>query len=432
MEKCIDISRHQGSFDAKTAKSSGIETVIARLAYGTATDTKLAQFAPAAKNTGLKLGGYGFLTAHYDVVHGGNFEKAKAEMQKQVAHWVALAKQYQINSWLGVDIELESGFTCSLSKPQLTSLANEAMLLLTMGGFSACIYASVSWLVGRMNPAEINYPLWVAHYLWSPNDPDFYTNGNDGTLPSVGTYASFYKAYKNKICAWQFGRIGYGAKYGAGSANLDKNWLYFSPDVQAGQGEHHMQEKAAEVQQVKLLQVYGTGCQYFEEANPSRTVDSGWNKGYLENGKSYIITQAGLNGIHGYNWVQVVIPTGQLFYTALIEDRCTVVSHAPQNAIKYILETYCEEARKEATGQIVQTDEENTKQQGGEAGNAINKTGAPPSSEKAEQPQSERPAATDEANITQQEKADAKPYQSTQAMLAWLKEMLNLKEGNNT
>ena len=358
MEKCIDISKHQGSFNAETAKRNGIETVITRCAYATATDIKLAEFAPAIKESGLNLGFYGFLTAHYDVVHGGNFEKARIEMQKQINHWVNLAKQYEINNWFALDLELESGHTCSLSKNQLTSLANEAMDIMSSAGFGVCIYASTSWYISRMNVDEIRYPFWVAHYLWSPHDPDFNTGGNDGTLPNIGTYAGFYKTYAHKICAWQFGRIRYGEKYGAGSVNLDKNWLYFSPNKQGISNQKNEEDETVEQEtkdlSVKFLHVTAGHCQYFEEANPNRTVDEGWNKGYLQQGKSYIITQMGLNNIHGYNWVQIQLPTGQLYYTALIEDRCKTVNSTPQNIIGVVMQTYGEEVVKEAVRYVLE------------------------------------------------------------------------------
>ena len=352
IEKCLDISKHQATFNAQVAKAAGITAVIARCAYSTSTDVKLAQFAPEIKKAGLKLGFYGFLTAHYDAVNGKSFEVARKEMQKQVNHWVSLAKQYEINNWFALDLELESRQTCSLSKEQLTTLANEAMDIMSSAGFGVCIYASASWFISRMNASEIRYPFWVAHYLWSPNDPDFNTGGNDGTLPSVGTYTSFYKTYAHKICAWQFGRIGYGYKYGAGSANLDKNWLYFSPnEATAEQTEQEVQSLG-----VKLLQVTAGHCQYFEEANPNRTVDEGWNKGYLQEGKSYIITQTGLNNIHGYNWVQIQLPTGGLYYTALLDDRCTVTECTPQNIVQVVQANYSEENIAEEYASLHQDD----------------------------------------------------------------------------
>jgi Lyzozyme M1 (1,4-beta-N-acetylmuramidase) len=338
VEKCLDISKHQGTFNAQAAKAAGITAVITRCAYSQGTDVKLAEFAPAIKEAGLKLGFYGFLTAHYDILSGKNFEVARTEMQKQVNHWVNLAKQYEINSWFALDLELESGHTCSLSKEQLTLLANEAMDIMSSAGFGVCIYASASWYISRMNADEIRYPFWVAHYLWSPNDPDFNTGGNDGTLPNVGTYAGFYKTYAHKICAWQFGRIGYGYKYGAGSGNLDKNWLYFNPNEK----EEENVEKETQNLSVKFLQVTAGHCQYFEEANPNRTVDEGWNKGYLQQGKSYIITQTGLNSIHGYNWVQIQLPTGELYYTALLNDRCVIIEISPQDLVEMVKENYIE------------------------------------------------------------------------------------------
>ena len=47
MKKALDISKHQSSFNAATAKSQGISTTICRCAYGASKDICWDTFAPA-------------------------------------------------------------------------------------------------------------------------------------------------------------------------------------------------------------------------------------------------------------------------------------------------------------------------------------------------------------------------------------------------
>ena len=98
MEKCIDISKHQTSFNAAVCKAAGITTVICRMAYSANEDIKAAAYMPAVKNAGMRLGGYGFGTWHYKSVCSGNLDKARSVMQHEVNSWVSIAKKYGVDS----------------------------------------------------------------------------------------------------------------------------------------------------------------------------------------------------------------------------------------------------------------------------------------------------------------------------------------------
>ncbi len=62
MEKCIDISKHQTAFNVERCKTSGITTVIGRLAYAGSKDKVAMTYMEQSKSTGLRVGGYGFGT----------------------------------------------------------------------------------------------------------------------------------------------------------------------------------------------------------------------------------------------------------------------------------------------------------------------------------------------------------------------------------
>ena len=226
MQKALDISKHQDRFDAQTAKAQGIETVICRCAYATSKDIRWDTFAPAVKAAGMDLAAYGFLTAHYTSKNGGSFSQAQVVMRQQVSTWIGICTQQGCKT-LAVDEELEFPNTMGLTKADNTSLLIEACQMIEAAGLKPLIYCSASWAQARIDTARCKYPLWIAYYYADPSDPDF-----DGCKPieQVNTgYSRYMVALGDQLYGWQFGRIGYGAKYGVGSANVDRDWIYFQP-----------------------------------------------------------------------------------------------------------------------------------------------------------------------------------------------------------
>lgn len=227
MQKALDISKHQGTFNAQITKAQGISTVICRCAYGTSKDVRWDTFAHAVKAAGMELAAYGFLTAHYKSKNGGSFAQAQVLMRQQVSTWIGLCTQ-QGCKILAVDEELESPNTMGLTKADNTSLLIEACQMVEAVGLKPLIYCSASWAQGRIDTSRCKYPLWIAYYYADPNDPDF-----DGckALEQVNTgYSRYMLGLGDQLYGWQFGRIGYGGKYGVGSDNVDKDWIYFQPD----------------------------------------------------------------------------------------------------------------------------------------------------------------------------------------------------------
>lgn len=227
MIKALDISKHQSTFNAVTAKSNGVEMVICRCAYATSKDVKWDTFAPSVKNSGMTLGAYGFLTAHYQSKNGGSLDQAQVVMRQQVSTWIGLCKQRKC-SVLAVDQELEAGNAMTLSKTDNTTLLIEACQLIEQNGIKPLIYCSASWAKSYIDTSRCKYPFWIAYYYADPNDPDF-----DGCKPIEQvntTYGRYMVSLGSQLYGWQFGRIGYGSKYGVGSDNVDKNIIYYKED----------------------------------------------------------------------------------------------------------------------------------------------------------------------------------------------------------
>lgn len=226
----IDISKHQSTFVAATAKAAGVEGVILRHAYGTTQDTKATSWAPDVTANGLRMGGYGFATWHYKSLNGGSEDKARQLMVAQVTKWAALAKSTGAGWRFAIDQELEAGQTMGLGMTANTNLINEAAELLRKAGLQPCLYCSIAWDMQYIKTDLLTVPYWMARYY--DGTADFGDPGADlGALPA-GRYTDWMRQLLDakRLIGWQFASTGLGYKYGAGSANIDRNVFYSDPE----------------------------------------------------------------------------------------------------------------------------------------------------------------------------------------------------------
>ena len=232
MYKALDISKHQNTFSPATAQAAGISTVILRAAYGGTRDVRFEQFAASCRAAGLRVGAYIFLTHHYYNKNKGSAEAARALLNEQIDRLLETLEGQGVASWVALDQELEAGQTMALAPAQNTALLNEAAARLRQAGYAPCVYCSASWAKSRLAVDQLDCPLWLAYYYADPNDPDF---EGCAALENLNTaWGEYTRGLGRKLCGWQFGRIGYGAKYGAGSANVDRDWIYFQPEEEEG------------------------------------------------------------------------------------------------------------------------------------------------------------------------------------------------------
>ena len=232
MYKALDISKHQNTFSPATAQAAGISTVILRAAYGGTRDVRFEQFAASCRAAGLRVGAYIFLTHHYYNKNKGSTEAARALLNEQIDGLLQTLQGQGVASWVALDQELEAGQTMALAPAQNTALLNEAAARLRAAGYAPCVYCSASWAKSRLAVDQLDCPLWLAYYYADPNDPDF---EGCAALENLNTaWGEYTRGLGRKLCGWQFGRTGYGAKYGAGSANVDRDWIYFQPEEEEG------------------------------------------------------------------------------------------------------------------------------------------------------------------------------------------------------
>lgn len=226
----IDISKHQSAFAASTAKAAGVEGVILRHAYGATPDTNATGWAPDVTANGLRLGGYGFATWHYRSLNGGSETTARRLMIAQVTKWIEMAKSAGTGWWFAIDQELEQGQVMGLRMTDNTNLINEAVDLLRKAGLRPCLYCSVAWDMQYIKTDLLTVPYWMARYY--DGTADFGDPGADlGALPA-GRYTDWMRQLlgAKRLIGWQFASSGLGAKYGVGSANLDRNVFYADPE----------------------------------------------------------------------------------------------------------------------------------------------------------------------------------------------------------
>lgn len=211
----LDISKHQKSADFKAMKKSGISAVMLRLAYGKSKDARFEEFYKNAATNGICVGGYIFATWHYASI-SKDFQSAKANAEAQTQAVVKFLSGKKIVCPVAIDLELESGAKCNLTKAQLTEILNICLKIIKNAGYEPMVYSSASWFGDRLDPTKIACPLWVAYY---------YTGANEKEFPNT-KYGKILGNLKDKIALWQYTSTGSGAKYGLGSKYVDMNFCY--------------------------------------------------------------------------------------------------------------------------------------------------------------------------------------------------------------
>lgn len=311
--RALDISKHQGTFNAPAAKAQGIEMVICRAAYGTAKDTQWDTFAPAVRAAGMALGAYGFLTAHY-LSKAAHYAAADALMRQQVQVWIELCKA-QGCKVLAIDQELEGGQKMALNKACNTELLQEAAVMIRDAGLQPLVYASASWVLSYIDWAAVDVDFWVAYYPAQAAGSDFGLYG-DGGFPT-GRYGNLLRELRaaNKLFGWQYGSTGWGRKYGAASANIDRNWVYKKEE------EKPMEWKKIEGKQLRCTSGAKPTCEMFSEPSVYSEV-----LGALALGETCevlaeedTVTLAGMTA----TWYKIAWEGSEVYCLAL-PDRCVV------------------------------------------------------------------------------------------------------------
>ncbi len=227
----VDLSHHQGNVDFDKLRAQGVTAVIVRLAYGLTEDSRCRQYVAAARAAGLDVYGYYYSVAHYHTVAGSSLAAGKAYGDMEADFVAGLAEGLGLD-FCAYDLELaDEGYTTKLDGGQLTELAEYIMGRLSASGLNTALYASASWMFGRMGLCAEAFPfdLWVAY--WTDEDSTHQTHAYrfGGFPPGAHGERMAAALALGKLWAWQWGGgkpAGMGAKYGVSSAGIDRDWLY--------------------------------------------------------------------------------------------------------------------------------------------------------------------------------------------------------------
>ena len=319
---CIDISQHQGTFDANKAKTNGIKTVICRANYAERKDTKFDEFTQKASNVGLLVGAYYFANWHYSVV-SGNYYFAKENAIKQTNYFLNVIKSAPITSFVALDMEYESGYTTVLSKAQLTELSNMCMDMMKAAGYTPLLYVGADWCFNKLVTDSIAYPLWIAYYYRYGTITDF-KDGTRGYFPNT-SWGKKMLSIDPRVYMWQFTSEGYGSKYGVGSTGLDKNYCYVNMKQSVNpEPTPDPDPKPSDNSRYLLKSIGSKNMQGFASMDVNGSVV--YNN--MPNGYR-VVTKSGLFA-QGYEWVELVDErNGNKIYTPLLSDRNGLIKDYP-------------------------------------------------------------------------------------------------------
>ena len=188
----IDVSGYQGNIDFEKVKQAGIEIVYMKSSEGFSyVDSKFEQNYVNAKQSGLKVGFYHFVTA-----------RTVNEAKRQAQFWVSLISNKNPDCKLAMDFENFGNLTKAEINQiglaflqEVEKLSKKEVIL-----YSNAFTANTIW-----NGEIAKYPLWVAQY--EVNEPE-----NNGTW--------------QKWVGWQYTDMGEVAGI---STYVDKN--YFTEEV---------------------------------------------------------------------------------------------------------------------------------------------------------------------------------------------------------
>lgn len=149
----IDVSKWQGGFDFKRAKSEGVEFVILRGAYSKTKDSRFESYYSTCKSLNLPVGVY-----HYSMALTVNQAKAEAEfLYKNVLK----GKQFE----LPIYIDVEDKTQLILPKRALTDIVKAWCEYLEERGYFVGIYASKWTFEGELYDSELTpYTHWIAQW----------------------------------------------------------------------------------------------------------------------------------------------------------------------------------------------------------------------------------------------------------------------------
>ena len=164
----IDVSKWQKDIDFNKLKEAGVEFIIIRVGSSTGIngenfiDSKFIQNITNANNLNIPVGVYFYSYAN-------SKERAISD-----AKWVLeQIKDYKVELGVALDWENWNSFNeFNLSFFGLTNMANEFLKVINDAGYKTLLYSSKTYLENMW--MDIEYPIWLAHYVKNTTYKDDY------------------------------------------------------------------------------------------------------------------------------------------------------------------------------------------------------------------------------------------------------------------
>lgn len=152
-KKGVDISEHNGSVDFQALKNAGVQFVIIRLGYGSdyvsQDDSRFSENVRKAETAGMPWGAYLY-----------SYAKTAAMAKSEAQHALRLLNGKK--PAYGVWFDVEDG---QISSADVVTTSQTFCDAMEAAGVYAGIYASLSWLNGKLNsPLLDKYDKWVAQW----------------------------------------------------------------------------------------------------------------------------------------------------------------------------------------------------------------------------------------------------------------------------
>lgn len=184
--KLIDVSYHQGTIDWEKVKSSGIEGVILRCAYGSdivsQDDKQWKRNADECTRLGIPFGTYLY-----------SYAKTEEESKSEAAHVLRLIEGYKLSYPVYLDLE-ESG-----TENHAVKGAKIFCDIIEKAGHTVGIYANQYWFQNVIGNQLDQYTKWCARY--SAQKPtvacDIWQYSSDGSVNGISGRVDMNICYRD-------------------------------------------------------------------------------------------------------------------------------------------------------------------------------------------------------------------------------------------
>ena len=149
----IDVSKWQGDFNFKQAKSEGVQFAILRGAYACSKDTKFESYYKTCEALNLPVGVY-----HYSMAKSVSEARTEANF---LINNVLKGKQFEYPIYMDVEDKVQR----DLGKNLLTEIVIAFCDTLEKAGYYVGIYSSGSFFATYMHELKLTkYDKWIAHW----------------------------------------------------------------------------------------------------------------------------------------------------------------------------------------------------------------------------------------------------------------------------